>query len=252
MDRVVGIVMAGGAGRRMSDSGIGEPKPLVRVAGRPLLEWNLRALARAGVTRIHVVVRDDDVGARIADWVEATRSAVSDGADVRVTREPRPMGNIGGVRLAWPDAARAGLVVFADNITDLPLRDLLDHHDTAANDITVAVHREPFRIPYGVVDVADGLVTAYTEKPTIQVPVGSGTLALGPRSTALMDGPVGVVDLVTTALADGLRVGAWAHGRRWVDVNDAARIAAARDVVQAAPDAFGLTDVPRERDADGS
>ncbi len=73
-DDVAAIVMAAGRGTRM---GSRLPKPLVPVAGRPILQWLLEALGAAGVRRISVVVghRADEVRAaldpRIATPVQA-------------------------------------------------------------------------------------------------------------------------------------------------------------------------------------
>ncbi len=53
---VAGLVVAGGAGERMSRSGSTVPKPLVKIRGVTLLERNVFTLLRAGITDIHVAV----------------------------------------------------------------------------------------------------------------------------------------------------------------------------------------------------
>ncbi|MFQ5692270.1 MAG: NDP-sugar synthase [Nitrospinota bacterium] len=49
-------VLAAGEGSRLRGAAV--PKPLVRVGGRPLIEWTLRGLARAGARRIDCIVNE--------------------------------------------------------------------------------------------------------------------------------------------------------------------------------------------------
>jgi choline kinase len=49
------VLLGAGQGRRLSPLTDSRPKCLVEIAGRPLLEWQLRALAVAGVTEATVV-----------------------------------------------------------------------------------------------------------------------------------------------------------------------------------------------------
>lgn len=49
------VLLGAGQGRRLSPLTDNRPKCLVEIAGRPLLEWQLRSLAEAGVTEATVV-----------------------------------------------------------------------------------------------------------------------------------------------------------------------------------------------------
>ena len=46
------MILAAGRGERMRPLSDTTPKPLLRVRGKPLLEWHLLALARAGVREV--------------------------------------------------------------------------------------------------------------------------------------------------------------------------------------------------------
>ena len=59
------MVMAAGLGKRMRPLTANQPKPLVRVAGKPLIDYSLDALAQAGVARAVVNVH------YLADALEA-------------------------------------------------------------------------------------------------------------------------------------------------------------------------------------
>lgn len=65
IEQVPAMLLAAGRGERMRPLTDQCPKPLLRVQGRPLLEWHLRALARAGVRS--VVINTAWQGAQISE-----------------------------------------------------------------------------------------------------------------------------------------------------------------------------------------
>lgn len=58
-----GIISAG-VGRRFQESGVAVPKPLIPVAGRPLIGWVLEAYARAGQKSVFILLHPRSAGAR--------------------------------------------------------------------------------------------------------------------------------------------------------------------------------------------
>jgi NDP-sugar pyrophosphorylase family protein len=228
--------MAGGFGTRMTQSGMPLPKPLVPVLGVALLERNVCLLARAGVRRVVVAV---------AGAARATREFVRDrlipvgavlGITVEELVEPSALGNIGAAALVpRPDAAL--LVVYADNLTTLDLAMIHRAHVDGHADMTLAVHEEPFRMPFGEVRCAaddPDRVVDYIEKPTYRVPVCSAVSVLGAAALEAMPAgqPCGLSDLARRLLARSLRVRAWRHSAAWVDVNSLPDVARAERLVR--------------------
>jgi len=116
------IVLAAGRGERLRPITDTTPKPLVPVAGRPLIAYHLRALAQAGVR--DVVINISWLGERI-------RAALRDGAEygVRITYSdegPVAMETGGGIFNALPSLGPgAFLVVNGDVWADIDLRALI-------------------------------------------------------------------------------------------------------------------------------
>ncbi|KKR03515.1 MAG: hypothetical protein UT31_C0018G0006 [Parcubacteria group bacterium GW2011_GWF2_39_13b] len=52
------VILAAGQGKRMDR--FKTIKPLVKIAGKPLIVWGIEKLAEAGITRIHIVVKKGD------------------------------------------------------------------------------------------------------------------------------------------------------------------------------------------------
>jgi len=110
------MLLAAGRGERMRPITDTLPKPLVPVRGRPLIAWNLAALARAGIREVVINV----------SWLgERLRAALGDGRDfgVRITwseEGPVPLETGGGIFHALPALGPGPfLVVSSDIWTDI-------------------------------------------------------------------------------------------------------------------------------------
>jgi NDP-mannose synthase len=219
------LVMAGGRGERLRASGTSVPKPLVPVLGIPLLERNLLTLLAAGFRDITFAVpsHTPEIGAFAES--RCRMLAESYGAQLAVLEERVPLGNIGAAREVNAGSADL-LVIYADNLTALDLTHLVAHHHSAAAALTSAVHLEPFRIPYGEVQVESGSIVAYLEKPERRV------LPAGQRTE--------VSWLVNRLLAERLPVAAYHHEAPWIDINDSTAIARAEELVVRYPERFDV------------
>jgi NDP-sugar pyrophosphorylase family protein len=232
--RVVALVMAGGRGTRMLESGVSTPKPLVRVAGRRLVEHNVRLLLHWGISDIVIAVSSDRDGALVADTCvrELAPLVQQAGGTLEMLVEPRPLGNIGvaGTLHARADAV---LVVFADNLTTLDLAAVTAAHLASTHAMTLAAHEHEFQVPYGQLELERDAVVEYREKPTLRMTVASGVSVLGPAALAALpsDRPTGLVDLTRGLLQTGHGVGTFRHAADWIDVNDAGGVAAAGRLV---------------------
>ena len=238
--RSVGVVMAGGSGERMRASGESTQKPLVTVLGVPLVERSLFAMLKAGLTDIRLVVAADARGEQVACWA-GNRGQVlvaAAGGRMSVVRESQPLGNCGGLVLAMGDDDRDALLVFADNLTDIALTVLIGAHEEHQAALTLAVHSEPFRLPYGIVDVVAGTVMGYREKPALEVTVSSGLAVVSASARELLSGRAGLADLANAVVARGLVAQPYQHRCRWIDVNDISKVELATRMIQSAPDRF--------------
>ena len=156
-----------------------------------------------------------------------------------VLLESSALGNIGCARdLSSVDTTV--LLTFADNLTALDLYALLTYHESLDAVLTLAVHYEPFHVPFGVVEMDGAGVIGYEEKPDLPVLISSGTSVLSNRALEAIPAgrPSGISDLFQSVRgSDGVLAG-YLHSDPWVDVNDAGAVSRAEAMVRANPAAF--------------
>ena len=105
------MILAAGRGERMRPLSDACPKPLLEVGGKPLLVWQIEALARAGYR---------DLVINVAHLADAFTARLGDGAGlgarIRWSREPEPLETAGGIATALPLLPRGPLLVVSGDI----------------------------------------------------------------------------------------------------------------------------------------
>jgi MurNAc alpha-1-phosphate uridylyltransferase len=210
------MLLAAGRGERMRPLTDSLPKPLVPVAGRPLIAWHLAALAAAGYREVVVNT----------SWLaEALHSALGDGASfgVRITwsdEGPVPLETGGGIFRAVPLLGPGPfLVVNADIWTDIDFARLELESDAHAHLVLVANPPHNVRGDFGL--DGDRVVSRDTDRFTY-----SGVGVFRPEffhdSTA---GRFPLLPLLNRAIA-ARRLRGELHRGAWSDVGTAERLAA--------------------------
>jgi NDP-sugar pyrophosphorylase family protein len=238
---VKALVMAGGSGERMRASGTSVPKPLVEVNGVSLLERNLQQVFAAGFHQVCVSV--PSAIPEIGRFVQRRGFEIAEswGAALSLLEERLPLGNIGCAGRLQGTASHI-LVVYSDNLTAIDLTGLLlDHRDSGAA-LTLAVHDEPFRLPFGQVREAGDRIIDYVEKPEHRFAVCSAVSALSDVALRRLsaDRPRSISELTRELIAAGAYVRSFRHSAPWIDINDLAAVARAEALIGAHPEAFAL------------
>jgi len=91
------MILAAGRGERMRPLTDHMPKPLIPVAGKPLIQWHLEKLARAGISE--VVINHAWLGGMIE---QALGSGQQFGLNIRYSPEPHALETAGGIATALP------------------------------------------------------------------------------------------------------------------------------------------------------
>ncbi|MDH2426227.1 mannose-1-phosphate guanyltransferase [Sphaerisporangium sp. TRM90804] len=157
------VVMAGGEGTRLRPMTANQPKPLLPVVNRPIMEHVLRLLRRHGFTETVVTVHF---------LAALVRNYFGDGDELGMSlhyaTEEIPLGTAGSVKNA-ADKLRDErfLVISGDALTDIDLTDMIRFHEENGSMVTIGLKRVPNPLEFGIIIVDEqGRVQRFLEKPT--------------------------------------------------------------------------------------
>lgn len=159
------ILLAAGEGRRLRPLTDSIPKCLVPIAGRPLLDYWLRACEKAGFD--DVLINTHHHAEQVNRFLEATTRRVQ----VRTYHEERLLGTAGTLRANWEFVCQEEVFLFAhaDSFTDLELLEFLGAFRAGRRSHTVlgaALFRSPTPQTCGIVRLdGTGHIIEFLEKP---------------------------------------------------------------------------------------
>lgn len=156
-----GVIIAGGFGTRLRPLTLRRPKPLMPVANRAFLEYQVAQLKAAGADEIVFATN------YLADRIEAHFGDGSRfGVRMRYAVEREPLGTAGAIRNAVEGLPPDRAIVFnGDILTDFNIGDIVRQHLDHRAQVTLTLYRVQRPHPYGViqVDAATGRVQAFIE-----------------------------------------------------------------------------------------
>jgi len=129
------VILAGGKGTRLKEFTRDIPKPMVQLAGKPILQYQVELCARFGCEEIILVV--NHLAQPIIDHF-------GDGSDfgipIRYFHEESPLGTVGGVKELEADLTEDFLVLYGDVMMEMDLQRLIDFHQQKNSEATLVVH----------------------------------------------------------------------------------------------------------------
>jgi MurNAc alpha-1-phosphate uridylyltransferase len=209
------MLLAAGRGERMRPLTDHTPKPLLEVAGKPLIAWHLQRLAQAGIR--DVVINLSWLGESIA---AALGDGSRHGVRIEYSREPWPaLETGGGIRQALPLlGSEPFLLVNGDVYTDVDFTAL----KLAPNDLAqLVLVPNPGHHPRGDFWLQHGRIAATGEQRLTY----SGIALLRPELLAAAEpGRFPLLPWLLKALEAG-KLGGQRHDGLWIDVGTPERLA---------------------------
>ncbi len=183
------VIMAGGKGTRIATVNAHIPKPMIAVAGKPVLERQLDVLKRQGCTDIILVI--GHFGQVIRDYFgDGSRFGVS----IRYIEEAEPLGTAGALFYIKDALDDDFLLVNGDIVFDIDVPRFLRYHKQEGGAATLFTH--PNDHPYDsgiIVSNKDGVVTAWLHKERMEgwYPnrVNAGIHILSPTALSALTAP---------------------------------------------------------------
>jgi len=212
------VVMAGGKGTRLGDLTETIPKPMLPVAGRPILERIVLHLVGSGIRRIYLSVNYK------ADMIEEHfGDGHRFGCTIMYLREREPLGTGGSLALLPTGDARPAypvLVMNGDLVTQASVGRIIDYHELGDHALTMAVRKYLQQIPFGCVDVDGDELVSFAEKPNATRLINAGIYVMDPDCLDFVHTPepTSMPDVVQRVQASGRTVRVFEIDDDWIDV----------------------------------
>lgn len=208
------VILAGGKGTRLRPYTVAIPKPLVPVAGKPILEIIIIQLAKQGFKRLIITVNHqaDIIMAYFGDgrkW----------GIKIEYSLEDTPLGTMGPIKLVQ-DLPDHFLVMNGDVLSDIGYADFLDRHIKSEKIFSIASFRRTQKNDYGILDVKDNILIGFREKPEVQFVVSMGIYAVSKKVAEYIpaDQYFGFDMLMNSFLEKKMEVAIYEHAGYWMDI----------------------------------
>jgi dTDP-glucose pyrophosphorylase len=209
------VVMAGGKGKRLRPLTEDIPKPMLRVAGRPILERVVLHLVGFGIRRIflsvnylaHVIEQHFGDGRRF-------------GCRIEYLRESQPLGTGGALSLLPEPPKDPLLIMNGDLVTEADVGAMLAFHGQGGQRATVGVRRYSHTVPFGCVELDGERIVQMEEKPNLTRLVNAGIYVLDAELLTRVprQQEFGLPTLLEQCIERGERVSAFEIEADWIDV----------------------------------
>lgn len=219
------VIMAGGMGTRLRPHTNSCPKPMLPVAGKPMLEHIIERARQEGIASFVLAIHY--LGNMIEEYFGQGERL---GVRIEYLREPTPLGTAGALGLLCPCPDEPFLVTNGDVITDIRYGEMLDFHIRHSATATMAVRVHEWQHPFGVVQTRGLDIVGFQEKPVARSHINAGVYVLAPDALSVLasgehcDMPT----LFERVQAKAKRTVAYPMHEPWLDVGKPDDLEAAR------------------------
>lgn len=204
------IIMAGGKGERLRPLTLTTPKPLLKIAGKPIIDYNVDLLRSYGIEDITVTTN------YLAESIENH----FEGTGIKCVREQAQLGTIGAASLIDHHPGGTTLVMNSDLLTTISLEEMWFRHEAEGADITIAAIPYNHSVPYAILTTEGHAVTGLEEKPSYSYYANAGIYIISNRLLRRLkpDKRTDATDLIAEAIAEGCRVVYFPISGTWIDI----------------------------------
>ena len=219
------VVMAGGKGKRLGPVTENVPKPMIKVAGRPILERIILHLISSGIRRIFISV------SHLSEIIENHFKDGSDyGVEIEYLHENKPLGSGGALSLLPEIPKHPILTMNGDLIAEANCVDMINFHTQNDFYITMGVYPYFHQVPYGCVKIKENRLESLEEKPVLEKMINAGIYVLSPQAVSAIPQSTSfpITKLFEDALSKNLPCGAFTIEKEWLDIGTPQQLSQAR------------------------
>lgn len=229
------VILAGGLGTRLRPLTYEIPKPMIPINEKPYLEYQINYLRKQGVYEICILT------GHLSHVIEAYFGNGHEfGVNITYSKEDRPMGTGGGLKLAEEKLADDFLLIYGDSFLPVNYQHLLSNFRSATPSALMCVYdnREDTDVkPNIAIEKSTGKILIYSKDvidSALQY-VDAGVLVLNKKIVQSIIAPSQVVSLEKDIFPQLIREGsmyAYQCQSRFYDIGTPDRLALAKEVLR--------------------
>lgn len=180
------MILAGGDAARLRPLTTYTPNPVVPIANRPLLRYQIELLKRAGFREVTLVLGFHSN--RIEDLIGDGRE---EKISIRYDLQSTTQGTAGAFRSAMGASNDPAIILYGDVLTDIQLDKLISFHRQKQSLMTMAMVAVENPSSYGMIEADEnGRVLRFIEKPKLTEltynTINAGVCVIEPRVLAMI------------------------------------------------------------------
>lgn len=218
------VIMAGGKGIRLRPLTENVPKPMLKVAGRPILERIVLHLVGCGIKHIYISV--NYLSEVIINYFGDGKKF---GCEIYYLNESQELGTAGSLKLLPSIPKDPFLVINGDLVTQVDVASMIEFHNNSGSIATIGSRPYSYRIPYGCLDLKNDRVVGIEEKPILERKVNAGIYVLSPSVIKLIPQEFyQITDLFQDLLSQGKKISSYNILSEWIDIGEPHELSKAR------------------------
>lgn len=209
------VIMAGGKGIRLRPLTYKCPKPMVKVAGKPIIERIILRLREYQITNIYISI--NYLGKRIEDYFGDGHKF---GVQIKYIKERKFLHTGGSLSLIKDNLETPTIVLNGDLVTKIDFGHFLRFHKKGRYSATIGVKSYTQEVPFGVIYKKGNNLSKLVEKPKTEHLINAGIYVLEPEVLKLIpkNTVFPITDLFAKLLKRNDRIGVYNMKEDWVDV----------------------------------
>lgn len=218
------LIMAGGYGTRMGNLTKETPKPMLKVAGKPILQKIIEKAAEEKFEKIFISVHH--LAEKIQNYF---KNGEDFGIKIEYLHEKTPLGTGGSFKLLQ-DVDGPILVTNADILSNINYQALIDFHSNNTARATIATRTHKIQHQFGVVETTGIDFVSFQEKPEWVTTINAGIYVVNSDVTHLIapNEVVSMPEIIQRVKDDGGRVLVYPLYENWVDLGSPEQYASYR------------------------
>jgi dTDP-glucose pyrophosphorylase len=211
------LIMAGGYGKRLRPLTKNTPKPMLKIANKPILEHIINRLKTQGFINIFISTHFNS-----NKIIKYFGNGKKFGVKIKYLVEKKALGTAGALSNLKGKVKKPLLMMNGDILTEIDFIEFFKYHNLKKTDATIAVQSYNTTNPYGVFKIKGSRVTDFFEKPIQTNFINSGIYILDPKLLRLIPKKTkfDMSNLLKMLILKNIKLSAFPIHELWSDIGD--------------------------------